>query len=314
MTTGYLALILHAHLPFVRELEHEDSLEQHWLFEAITETYVPLLLVLDDLVADGIDFRLTFSITPTLASMLADPLLQSRYLVRLERLIELAEKEVVRTRSNPQFAPLARMYRVHFGNVHDAFVHRYKKNLLDAFHRFQTLGLVEITASAATHAYLPVLSVNETAVRAQIKVGVEHYRRVFGQRPNGFWLPECGYFPGLDAFLDEEGIRFTILETHGITRADERPRFGVHAPVYCPSGVAAFGRDPDSSRQVWSAAEGYPGDFDYREFYRDIGYDLDHDYIRPYIHADGSRTDTGIKYHRITGKGDRQGALCAGMG
>src|SRR3954464_10989035 len=97
MRHGYLALVLHAHLPFVRELNREDSLEQHWLFEAISETYVPLLLVLDDLIRDGIDFRLTISITPTLASMLADPVLQLRYVTRLERLIELTEKERART-------------------------------------------------------------------------------------------------------------------------------------------------------------------------------------------------------------------------
>ena len=107
-------------------------------------------------------------------------------------------------------------------------------------------------------------------------------------------------------FSAEQGIRFTILETHGITRADHRPRYGVYAPIYCPSGVAAFGRDPDSSRQVWSSTEGYPGDYDYREFYRDIGYDLDLDYIRPYIHPDGIRIDTGIKYYRITGKDDHK--------
>src|SRR5438093_11271005 len=89
MKPGYLALVLHAHLPFVREIEDDDSLQQHWLFEAITETYIPLLLVFDNLIRDRIDFRLTFSITPTLASMLRNPLLQSRYLVRLERLIEL---------------------------------------------------------------------------------------------------------------------------------------------------------------------------------------------------------------------------------
>jgi len=305
MTTGYLALILHAHLPFVRQLEHEDSLAERWFFEAITESYVPLLLVLDNLIKDGIDFRLTFSITPTLATMLADPVLQSRYLASLERLMELSEKEVTRTRSDLQFAALARMYRALFARVHDAFVNRYKKNLLGAFQRLQSLGCVEILASAATHAYLPLLSVNETAVRAQIKVGVEHYRQVFGQAPKGFWLPECGYFPGLDGFLDEEGIRFTVLETHGVTRADERPRYGVHAPVYCPSGVAVFGRDPESSRQVWNSTEGYPGDYDYREFYRDIGHDLDLDYIRTYL-LDGARIDTGIKYHRITGKSDHK--------
>jgi 1,4-alpha-glucan branching enzyme len=75
----------------------------------------------------------------------------------------------------------------------------------------------------------------------------------------------------------------------------------VYAPVFCPSGVAAFGRDGETARQVWSSRAGYPGDADYRDFYRDIGFDLAYDYIRPYLHGDGSRVSTGIKYYRITG-------------
>jgi 1,4-alpha-glucan branching enzyme len=78
----------------------------------------------------------------------------------------------------------------------------------------------------------------------------------------------------------------------------------VYAPVYTREGVAAFGRDYESSKQVWSAKEGYPGDHNYRDFYRDIGFDLDHDYVRPYIHPDGIRIMTGFKYHRITGQTD----------
>ena len=302
MAQGYLAIVLHAHLPYVRHPEYEDALEENWLFEAITESYVPLFLVLESLVEDGIDFRLTFSVSPTLASMLDDPLLQSRYLRRLERLIELAGREEARTKSDPVFHPLACMYGALFTRVREAFVDRYQKNLLNAFRRFQELGKVELMATAATHGYLPLLAVNESAVRAQIEVGVAHHEQSFGRRPAGFWLPECGYHSGVDAVLGEQGVRFTILETHGITRADQRPRYGVHAPIYCPSGVAAFGRDPDSSRQVWSSIEGYPGDYDYREFYRDIGYDLDLEYIRPYIHPDGIRIDTGMKYYRITDK------------
>jgi 1,4-alpha-glucan branching enzyme len=68
--------------------------------------------------------------------------------------------------------------------------------------------------------------------------------------------------------------------------------------------VAAFGRDIESSKQVWSTMEGYPGDYNYREFYRDIGHDLDYDYIKGYIHPDGIRIHTGMKYFRITGKVD----------
>jgi len=86
MAKGYLAIVFHAHLPFVRHPEHQDSLEENWLYEAITEVYIPLLLVLEGFAEDAVDFRLTFSLTPTLASMLLDPFLQSRYLRRLDRL------------------------------------------------------------------------------------------------------------------------------------------------------------------------------------------------------------------------------------
>jgi len=70
--------------------------------------------------------------------------------------------------------------------------------------------------------------------------------------------------------------------------------------------VAAFGRDIESSKQVWSSVEGYPGDYNYREFYRDVGFDLDYDYVRPYLPADGVRVNLGIKYYKITGKSNRK--------
>ena len=302
MEQGYLAIALHAHLPFVRHPEYQDSLEERWLYEAITETYIPLLLTLEKLADEGLDFRLTFTVTPTLTSMLLDPFLQSRYLGRLELLIELAEKEVSRTRSQPEFQALARMYHDHFLHLRQTYTNRYKRDLVQAFRRLQERGRIEILASAATHGYLPLLSVSAPAVRTQIRLGIESYEQVFGCKPRGFWLPECGYFTGLDELLREYGIRFTILETHGITRAVPRPKYGVYAPVASPSGIVFFGRDPNSSRQVWSATEGYPGDFDYRDFYRDIAHDLDLDYIKPYVHRDGIRIDTGIKYHRVTGK------------
>jgi 1,4-alpha-glucan branching enzyme len=306
MPKGYLAIIFHAHLPFVRHPEHQESLEENWFYEAVTEVYIPLLLVLENLVEEAVDFRLTFSFTPTLISMLLDPFLQSRYLRRIERLIALAEKEIERTARQPDIHRLARLYHQRFLSLRDAFLNRYDRNLVKAFRRFQELGKIEILGSAATHAYLPLLSVNPSAVQAQIRTGIGYYEQVFGRRPKGFWLPECGYFPGVDRMLREQGIRFTILETHGVTRAEPRPKWGVYAPIYCPSGLAAFGRDPESSRQVWSSVEGYPGDFDYREFYRDIAYDLDIDYLRPYVHPDGIRFDTGLKYYRITGKTDHK--------
>ena len=76
---GYVCLVLHSHLPFVRHPEHEDFLEEDWLFEAITETYVPLLRACERLDAEGVRYRITIGVTPPLAAMLGDPLLQGRY-------------------------------------------------------------------------------------------------------------------------------------------------------------------------------------------------------------------------------------------
>ena len=37
---GQLAIVLHAHLPYVRKNE-KNSLEEDWLFQAILECYIP---------------------------------------------------------------------------------------------------------------------------------------------------------------------------------------------------------------------------------------------------------------------------------
>ncbi|MEK7733728.1 MAG: 1,4-alpha-glucan branching protein domain-containing protein, partial [Planctomycetota bacterium] len=190
----------------------------------------------------------------------------------------------------------------YFKNARFVFAEKYRRNIVTAFKNFQDMGKLEIITCGATHGYLPLMNGNVNAMRAQIKVAVDHYEKHFGRKPRGIWLPECGYEPGIDQILKEAGIRFFITETHGILYASPRPKYGIFAPVYCPSGVAAFGRDLESSKQVWSSKEGYPGDFAYRDFYRDVGFDLDYDYVKPYLHGDGKRGNLGIKYYRITGK------------
>lgn len=305
MEKGYLCIVLHGHLPFVRHPEHDEFLEEDWLFEAITETYIPLINVFDGLVDDGVDFRLTMSLTPTLMAMLTDPLLQHRYVRHINKLIDLAEKEVERTRHMPEFNPLAHMYRDMFKNARYVFEEKYGRNLVSAFRKFQDMGKLEIITCAATHGFLPLM-MNQNAVRGQIMAAVQYHEQQLGRRPRGIWLPECGYYEGLDAVLKEAGIRFFFTDSHGIFHATPRPKYGVYAPIYCPSGVAAFGRDIESSKQVWSSIEGYPGDFNYRDFYRDVGFDLDYDYIRPYLHPDGVRVNLGIKYYKITGKTDHK--------
>ena len=301
MEKGLLSIVLHAHLPYVRHPEHDSFLEENWLFEAITECYLPLIGVLDRLLEDNIDYRLTLSISPTLISMLGDELLKARYLKHLHKLLELSEKEILRTRKQPEYQKLARLYRRFYLNTLDTYQSQYNCDLLMAFKKHQAAGKLELITSAATHGFLPLLSISETAVYNQINTGVETFKSNFGLPPAGFWLPECGYYPGLENILNDAGIKYFFVDTHGLMHASQRPNNGIYAPLDCGNGVAAFGRNPDSSRQVWSSQEGYPGDFYYREYYSDIGFDLDLDYIGPYILDGKTRINTGIKYHRVTG-------------
>ncbi len=153
MPIGYLFLILHAHLPFVRHPEHPTFLEEDWLFEAITECYLPLITVLRGLAEDQVPCCLTLSISPTLAEMLDDTLLQTRYRRYLESRMELADQEVQRTQQDLALQPLALMYRQLFGAAARLFEH-YRGNLLSAFRQLQDERLIEIITCPATHAFL----------------------------------------------------------------------------------------------------------------------------------------------------------------
>ncbi|WP_067625357.1 1,4-alpha-glucan branching protein domain-containing protein [Alicyclobacillus acidiphilus] len=300
MTQGYLNLVLHAHLPFVRHVDRDDRLEERWLFEALTESYIPLIQVFQQLLREEVDFRVTLSLSPPLLSMLSDGLLQSRYRRYLQGLLTLAASELDRTESDPVFHGLAEEYQRRFTAVYD-FFDRYHGNILTALRELLQSGKVELITSAATHAFLPYIDTDE-ALRAQIATAVSVFEDNFGTRPRGIWLPECAYTPRVLPILREYAVRYFFVDHHAFATAQPAPVFGIHSPIVTDAGIAAFARDEECSRQVWSSEDGYPGDYDYREYYRDIGFDLDLDYLQPFIHPEGIRFNTGFKYYRITGR------------
>ena len=302
---GYLALILHAHLPFVRHPEHKHFLEEDWLFEAITESYIPLLQMMQRLVNDGVPFKLTMSLTPTLCAMLQDELLRERYVQHVDLLIDLAKRERKRNRTYPKLGELAKFYCDLFLESRRFFVDDWKCDLLAAFRQLRETGALEIITSAATHGLLPLIhQQSPPAARAQILTGRDVYLDLFDAEPVGFWLPECAYASGLKAMMQEANVRWFVLDAHGLLFGEPVPRRSIYAPCYTPTGPAAFARDCDSSRQVWSAQGGYPGDPVYREFYRDAGFDLSMEHLGAIAH--GTRKFSGMKYHRITGRGEQK--------
>jgi 1,4-alpha-glucan branching enzyme len=299
------ALVLNAHLPFVRHPEYPVFLEERWLFEALSETYLPLLRVFHKLEEDEVPFKLTMSFSPTLTAMLTDPLLQDRYRQYLDLQLELAERELVRTEGRAEHKT-AKVYRqMHKHNQGD-FNEVYQGNILRGFSYFQKKGHLEILTSAATHAFLPLYQNHPEAVDAQLQVAADAHLRAFGKAPRGLWLPECAYFPGLEKALAARKFEYFFASSHAILNAKDFPRSGAFAPLSLGSGVLAFPRDMEGTNALWSPDRGYPSDPVYRDFYRDIGFDLDLDYLKPYMPGTDDRLATGFKYHAVTGPTDQK--------
>lgn len=305
-----ISLILHAHQPYVRHLEYEKFLEEDWLYESLNETYIPLLRMLSTLLEDKVDFRIAICFSPTLITMLTDPALQERFVEYMERHIELGEKEVKRTlKEDRECHVMAQHYLEETKrnlNVYEA----YNRNILLGFKKFSSLGLVELVASAATHAYLPLFKDYPSTVNAQIAVGLKTHKEIFGTEVKGFWLPEAGYYPGLDELLRKNGIEWIQCAPQTVITSPDKSLYGGYRPLLLPSGLYAFPDDWSLSSLIWSDKTGYPCDIDYREFYRDIGYYLPMEYVGPYMHEPSLRVFTGYKYYAITQRGDEKNFYC----
>ncbi|HEV2251311.1 MAG TPA: 1,4-alpha-glucan branching protein domain-containing protein [Candidatus Limnocylindria bacterium] len=316
MSDAY-ALVLHSHLPYVRGAGRWPHGEE-WVHEAILGTYLPLLVLLHDLRAEGVRYRITIGLTPTLIEQLADPDIGTRFLAYADDQIRRAELDAwdfgVAGASAKQ--AVAEFYRASYTRLKQAFTQRFGRDLVGAFAELARTGEVEILTSAATHGYLPLLDAR--SVEAQLAVGLASTKRLTGLEPTGIWLPECAYGPGLERALERHGFThfFTdaaLVRGREVGRAakpyrSKRPdrHSGAGAPVavldaadalvdptvdvfrpylVADSAVAAVSRHPEISGQVWSASQGYPGDPFYREFHR-------------------KDDRSGLRYWRVTGTSD----------
>jgi len=294
MASGELALVLHAHLPYVRSSE-TGSLEEDWYFQALQECYLPLLAMLEEVAADpACQPRLTIGLSPTLLALLSDAELNRRFLPWLEQRRDLllpvgGPYAAAADALDLQLQAVAQQFQACGGNV------------LPRFRKLREAGVLDLISCAATHGYLPLLRDTPESVHAQLVTAVREHRRLLGERPLGIWLPECAYYEGLDRLMVQCGLRYSLLDGHGLLHALPRPRYGVYAPICSPAGVAFFGRDNESTLPVWSASRGYPGDAAYREFHRDLGWDLP----EASLGACGirSRRPLGLKLHRVTAQG-----------
>ncbi len=297
-------IILHSHLPLIRHPEIKDPVEETWFFEAVIESYIPLIMVFERLIDKGISFKLVLSLSPTLLEMLDDEYLRQRLNEYVERLSALLDLELKRTKGTP-YEKIVRFYTARLGDIKDFLRFRTVTGVIgDLAQR----GYLELITTAATHAYLPLFAHYPEVLWLQIKTGIDIFKdRIHADKlwRGGFWLPECGYSDGLFAYLKKAHIKWTVLEGHAIALGEPSPPEGIFRPVITPEGIIVLARDADTCKFVWSRDAGYPGNPWYRDFYRDVCYDLKDSEWKTF-RPDGIRHHTGLKYFRITGKKEKK--------
>lgn len=298
MHKGFLVFELTCHLPFVKHMEEGIYPEENWLNNAVSDTYLPLLRALNRLDRDNIPVNLTLVVSPTLSSMLKDELLQERYIKFLKNQIALGEKEVARTADTPDIRKNAEMYLASYRQDLEDFTETYGKDILSGFRKLEKKKRINIITTCASHCYMPVYTSCPDMLEAQIYTAINSHNRVFNEDTKGFWLPELGYCPGIEKILRKYKIEYFFTAVHSFLFGSRLPHNGIYAPVNVDNtGVYAFCRDLASSRFLLSHDEGYPGDFSYRDYSKDITSEVDAGYLGSLVYPDGSRVNSGYKYH-----------------
>ncbi|HWC72966.1 MAG TPA: 1,4-alpha-glucan branching protein domain-containing protein [Gemmatimonadales bacterium] len=317
-------LTLHGHLPYV--LHHgrwpHGSV---WLSEGAFDSYLPLIEALQRLDADHVPAPVTLGITPVLANQLAHPSFVSEFEAYMARRIEGAAGAAphLEASGDALLVPLAAYWHERLTRLLGLF-RSLHCDLIGAFRKFEERGRIELISSAATHGFLPLLARDES-IRLQLAVGVAEHKRLFGRLPTGCWLPECAYRaggpwgppgvperwrrsyrPGIEEHLVAAGYRYFFVDSHlvragaalGYPDIDTASAAGERTPYVAyrvassqrrANDLFALVRDPKASAQVWSRAEGYPGDEWYLEFHK-------------------IRWPDGLRLWRVTGSGVDLGA------
>lgn len=309
--TPVISIVLNAHLPFISAVGSPPGTpapEEPRLFEALSETYIPLLRVFDRLDADHIPFRMAIALSPTLCHMLSDPALIRRYLAYVDRQIEFGAGECERTSRDSETGPLARMFYDQMVDKRILFTERYEGNILKTLDYFQRKGRLELLTTAATYAFLPFYTSCPEAVQAQLEAALASHRKIFGANPQGFWLPELGWSPELDRCLRAYNFGYTIVEAHGVLAGNAPPSRGTFYPLMTPSRLLIMARDHYARRDLCSAdGGGFARDPRYLDYDKDAGYELPIEQVRRFIGTREGRARTGSRYWTIgAGCADRQ--------
>ena len=296
MSKKTVAITINCQKPFIRHLDDDNQSKNNVLFNAISDTYLPLLNMFADLEAEGIPFKINMCISPTLCEMLADPVIQQQYIEWLDKLISLGNDEIKKyPKDNTKKLLAVESLNKAIQNKRD-FQEVLNQDILSKIEYYVRRGNIELLGTTATSIFLPHYSDLDEVIRAQIETGLQIHKKYFGIAPEGFYLPYLAYFPGLEFILRSYGFNYTILDSQSLLFAEPQPENGIFTPARCCNSLAVFGADNEGIKK-------YTSNPVYKNKEKDVGYEADSEYLARHLGTEiKERVSTGFAYWQADGE------------
>ena len=198
---------------------------------------------MDGLLDDGVDCRLTMTLSPTPARRCSPTRCSCRATTATSTSWSRSRSGRSTARAGWRRVPGAGalLPRRALATCGAIFRDAYGTNLVRAFRKHRDAGKLEIITCGATHGFLPA---DGHGARGRARAGPDRRCRTTGassaatRRASG--CPSAATCPGDERFLRDAGIRYFFVDTHGVTDAAPAAAHGVYAPILSPGGVAVL--------------------------------------------------------------------------
>jgi 1,4-alpha-glucan branching enzyme len=256
---GTCCLVLHSHLPWLAG-HGSWPVGEEWLYQAWSQSYLPVLSVLDRLAGEGRRDLLTLGITPVLAAQLDDP--QTLATMHTWLGFWQVRAQGLAARRDVHLRALAGYEFARASSALSDFESRWRHGGTPVIRGLADAGAIELLGGPLTHPFQPLL--HDRIARFALTTGLDDHVLRFGRRPAGIWAPECGYRPGLEEIYAGAGVERFCVDGPTLEEVGRSPAAGW---TIGGTDVVAFGRDDELTYRVWSPDSGYPAGPYYRDFH-----------------------------------------------
>lgn len=296
-----LAFVIKTNQDYIRHTGKDADVnapELNALFESISDIYIPLLNMIERLEKENIKFRFGLVLSPVLCNLLDSDDIKEQYIQWINKRILLGENQLQLAQKNNTDEKIVKIIQKTIENnkqLQNDFEEKFNRNLIKKFAEFHQKKYLELIATCGTDIFMPHYSDLPEIISAQIETGLQSYRSCFGEFPDGFWLPELGYTPGIEKIIRAYGYSYTILDSRSVLLCDKIPSKGIFYPSRTDNSLAVFAKSPDFDDCIFGE-DGFENNVLYRNQKRDIGFELPLDQLTSFFSEKSPRYSTGYKY------------------